>query len=420
MPTPRAATTPSVLVEGSRVVLPVSPVRLLCAAMGHTTAGGAMVTRSAQQPLISVPANTKPLDVDLVRSLIDVGRFHAALSYFTTRSLPPWRLQELHEMLQFCFQSLLLEGLSLSVELLTEAELSLVESVDITDPEWLAFVDWVSRDFGTAYLGPILYPIGFRSDQAAAFINGILQQDCSHKDLLALLCVSQITGYASAELVEVAVRMADNDRLKMFSLRCLSEWVSLTSRHDEEMVSVLIRRVLKATSNLNDFLTAAYILEKLAAPRMCRYQLALTAIEKADSAGLDSNVTDHFHVYILRDLSCQELGELKTFASSPRWQANMFRESLLLSLEAWLHIRGTEPPAETAIGFSEYLAALSERFYADGGGPTPSEPDVPIRLTESQIRILRALAAGDSSQPSSAISSALSALEADTARLELS
>lgn len=375
-------------------------------------------------PLISAPLEPRAMNVALVHSLIDEGRFHGALSYFTTRSLPPWFLPELHQVLQACFQSLLLEGGNLAVELFAASELALIESVAIDDPQWQQFIAWVASDYGTSKLGPILYPISFRVDQATAFIGSTLQQDCSLKDILGLLCISQICGCAPAELVDVALALASNPGLRMFSLRCLAEWTSLMRREDQELVATLIRTALSSVANRNDFLAAAYTLEKLSAPSASRYQLALAAIEKADVAGLDSHVADHFHVYILRQLSRQQLQELYKFSSHPRLSDQVFRQSLKLCLEAWLHIREplpeARPVARVEYGFSVYLAALTQRLFPGGQSPGKAEPEPSISLSPAQIDLLRGLCQGETPSRHTQFEAILAALSADTASLELS
>ncbi|MEB3318933.1 MAG: hypothetical protein VKO39_12455 [Cyanobacteriota bacterium] len=374
----------------------------------------------APSPLNAAKAGARPMDVDLVRSLIDEGRFHAALSYFTTRSLPPWRLPELHQMLQSCLQSLLLEGRTLAVELFGDHELALIESIDINDPEWRAFVDWATHDYGTSRLGSIIYPLSFRSDQASAFINTILHQPHSHKDIMGLLCISQISGCAPAELSEAALALASNQNLKILGLRCLSEWVVVMRCEDHELIASLIDRAVQAASNRNDFFAAAYILEKLSAPWQARHQLALNAIEKADVAGLDSPLSDHFHVYLLPYLQRQQLGELMELTSNPTREGNSFHESLRLCLEAWLHIREAEPEQQALpTNFSEYLAALSMGLYPDRSGASQRESDLPVALTDAQLRALASLSLGRSDQPTGVITAALAHLASDTSKLEL-
>jgi hypothetical protein len=371
----------------------------------------------------SVPADTRMLDVSLVRSLIDESRFHAALSYFTTRALPPWRLHDLHEILQACFQSLLIEGRGLAVEMYADSELKLIQGVKTGDPEWIDFTEWVARDYGTSNLGPILYPINFCHDEAFAFITTTLKQDCTLKDILALLCISQVTQCAPTELTELALRFLGNPGLKIFCLRCLSEWASLMRGEDQNLINELIRRTLRAATDRNEFLTAAYILEKVSAAPASRYQLALSAIEKAEIGELDTYVTDQFHVYVLRYLSRQQLTELKTFASRPRWRANMFRESLLLCLDAWLHIKEQdlkdEPIMRVVWGFSEYLAALTQRLFPGSPVMADGASDVPMSLSDPQIDLLRHLCQGGSSTPHDGLDGMLAALTDDTAQLEL-
>jgi len=374
----------------------------------------------APSPLNAADAGARPLDVDLVRSLIDEGRFHAALSYFTTRSLPPWRLPELHPLLQSCLQSLLLEGRTLAVELFGDLELALIESIDINDPQWRAFVDWATHDYGTSHLGSIIYPLSFRSDQASSFITTILQQPHSHKDILGLLCVSQISGCAPAELSEAALTLASNQNLKILGLRCLSEWVVVMRREDHELIASLTDRAVQVASNRNDFFAAAYILEKLSAPCQARHQLVLNAMEKADAAGLDSPLSDHFHVYLLPHLQRLQLEELMDLVSEPTREGSSFHESLRLCLEAWLHIRESEPEEKAlAKSFSEYLAALSRRLYPDPSGASQRESDLPIALTDAQLRALAGLSLGEGDPSTAAITAALTCLESDTSKLEL-
>jgi hypothetical protein len=210
----------------------------------------------------------------------------------------------------------------------------------------------------------------------------------------------------------------------MFSLRCLSEWVSLMRSEDRELVATLIRKSLRSAADRNDFLAAAYILEKLSAPSVSRYQLALAAIEKAEAGGLDSCVTDHFHAYILRHLSWQQLRELHTFASRQRRPDHIFLQSLKLCLEAWLHIREplpeTKAAAEASYGFSAYLAALTQRLFPDGPAPGHGEPESPSSLTQAQIELLRALCQGETPPDHAQIEATLAALSRDTASLDLS
>lgn len=237
--------------------------------------------------------------------------------------------------------------------------------IKLESDEWIHFIDWISRHYGTPRVGLIVFPLSFSTREATNAVEAILDQKPSLKDVLGALAISQMTKTYVPSLSLKARDLSKKEGLGLYALRVVSVWAAMMQPDDHEFHKFLAMQIISALSRKSDYINAAYLLELLNGEKAIRYQLVQAAIKASSAIGLDSQVSDIFHVYCLRYFHADQLNELRLLAYQQQQSSdNPFVDSLIQCIDAWLYINAASADTATSHTFSEYLSNLAVQLYA--------------------------------------------------------
>lgn len=311
------------------------------------------------------------LELQLVRALAKSERLHAFFSFVNNRPIQGAILNELHVLMCEVHQHMLINGQHDELAYYFRQKLFLESQLDMRDTNWTLFSQWVSKCYGSPNVGSMVFHHRFDHDTTKNLLEKAINQISSPIDIASLFAISQFTKCEHPAFDQLLQTLLDSAKCPMHILRALSEWTSLMRVDDANLKMRILSRLRDQVTNKNTFITATYISEKLAASQTIRYDLLDYAIDASHQLGLDDQVVDYIHSYLLRYMSQDELQHLHAKVAQNAIASTPFGFSILQSIEAWIHIdiSAFQPQRHIQETISKYLSLLCEDIYP----PTPND-----------------------------------------------